>query len=53
MTEKEMMIDVGAAAESVGTSSDAPLYAIESLCMRCRENVSVTLGLDLDIWFHA
>ncbi|OAE33112.1 hypothetical protein AXG93_862s1040 [Marchantia polymorpha subsp. ruderalis] len=38
MTEKEMMIDVGAAAESVGTSSDAPLYAIESLCMRCREN---------------
>ncbi|KAL2634270.1 hypothetical protein R1flu_005749 [Riccia fluitans] len=32
------VVDLGAAAEAVGTSSDAPLYEIESLCMRCGKN---------------
>ncbi|KAL3693883.1 hypothetical protein R1sor_007534 [Riccia sorocarpa] len=39
MTEADpIVVDVGAVAESVGTSSDAPLYELESLCMRCGEN---------------
>lgn len=39
--EKETVIDVGSAAESIasGEETEVPFHQIESLCMRCGENV--------------
>lgn len=34
-----MIEDVGVAAEAITTDDGAPLHEIESLCMRCGENV--------------
>lgn len=39
---KEEIVDVGSVVEAVSADdSDAPLYQVESLCMRCGENVTV------------
>lgn len=39
---KEEIVDVGSVVEAVSADdSDAPLYEVESLCMRCGENVTV------------
>lgn len=41
---KEEIVDVGSVVEAVSADdSDAPLYQVESLCMRCGENVSFNL----------
>lgn len=45
--EQEQIVDVRSVVEAVAASedsvSDAPLYQVESLCMRCGENVNYTL----------
>lgn len=45
--ELEQIVDVRSVVEAVAASddsvSDAPLYQVESLCMRCGENVNYTL----------
>ncbi|XP_059625151.1 uncharacterized protein LOC132268317 [Cornus florida] len=38
-TTRDQIVDVRSVVEAVSTdASDAPLYQVESLCMRCREN---------------
>ena len=39
MATQEVIEDVGAAAEAFTADDGAPLHQIESLCMRCGENV--------------
>ena len=51
---KEQIVDVRSVVEAVAAddSSDAPLYQVESLCMRCGENVlPLSLSLSLTLWF--
>lgn len=50
---KEQIVDVGSVVEAVtADDSDAPLYQVESLCMRCGENVlSLVLSLVNDFLF--
>jgi hypothetical protein len=39
-SKKEQIVDVRSVVEAVSADdSDAPLYQVESLCMRCGENV--------------
>jgi len=39
--KSEQIVDVGSVVEAVSADDgDAPLYSLESLCMRCGENVS-------------
>lgn len=39
-SKKEQIVDVRSVVEAVSADdSDAPLYRVESLCMRCGENV--------------
>lgn len=41
---KEQIVDVGSVVEAVSADDgDAPLYSLESLCMRCGENVISSL----------
>lgn len=44
---KDQDIDVGSLVEAVSAdhSFGAPLYVVESMCMRCGENVSLSLYL--------
>lgn len=53
---KEQIVDVRSVVEAVSADdNDAPLYQVESLCMRCRENVLVhsppILSLSLRFFF--
>ncbi|KAL0784845.1 hypothetical protein Bca101_001090 [Brassica carinata] len=50
---EEQQIDVGSVVEAVSAdhSFGAPLYVVESMCMRCGENVSLSLSLMLDETF--
>lgn len=50
-SKKEQIVDVRSVVEAVSADdSDAPLYKVESLCMRCGENVRAhTLSLSLYI----
>lgn len=45
--DQEQIVDVRSVVEAVSASddsvSDAPLYQVESLCMRCGENVKYAL----------
>ncbi|CAJ1939679.1 unnamed protein product, partial [Sphenostylis stenocarpa] len=44
--KSEQIVDVGTVVEAVSADDgDAPLYSLESLCMRCGENVSFSLFL--------
>ena len=46
---KDQIVDVRSVVEAVSADdSDAPLYQVESLCMRCGENVT-TLCLSLSL----
>ncbi|KAG4917526.1 hypothetical protein JHK85_055807 [Glycine max] len=37
---REQIVDVGSVVEAVSADDgDAPLYSLESLCMRCGENI--------------
>ena len=39
--KSDQIVDVGSVVEAVSADDgDAPLYSLESLCMRCGENVS-------------
>lgn len=41
MENKEEIVDVKSVVEAVSAEDgDAPIYQVESLCMRCGENVS-------------
>lgn len=41
---KDQIVDVGSVVEAVSAEAgDAPLYALESLCMRCHQNVLIPL----------
>jgi hypothetical protein len=45
--EGRVVVDLGSAAESVAADEEAhatPLHQIESLCMRCGENVSAPVS---------
>jgi len=44
-TQQEIIADVGAAAEAFTADDGAPLHEIESLCMRCGENVCSSFAL--------
>jgi hypothetical protein len=38
---RDQIVDVGSVVEAVSADAgDAPLYTLESLCMRCHQNVS-------------
>ena len=41
-TKDDVIADVGDAAEAFSADDGAPLHEIESLCMRCGENVIST-----------
>lgn len=45
--ENDQQIDVGSVVEAVSAdhSFGAPLYVVESMCMRCGENVCFSLSL--------
>ncbi|KAL2966332.1 hypothetical protein AAZX31_16G110200 [Glycine max] len=46
---EQIVVDVGSVVEAVSADdSHAPLYIIESLCMRCHENMGFELKLDDD-----
>lgn len=40
MENKEEIVDVKSVVEVSAEDGDAPIYQVESLCMRCGENVS-------------
>jgi hypothetical protein len=41
---RDQIVDVGSVVEAVSADAgDAPLYTLESLCMRCHQNVSFHL----------
>lgn len=49
----DQIVDVRSVVEAVSAddSSDAPLYKVESLCMRCGENVlSFSLSLKISLF---
>jgi hypothetical protein len=56
-SKKEQIVDVRSVVEAVSADdSDAPLYKVESLCMRCGENVrahilSLSLSLSFSMFF--
>lgn len=51
-SDAKEQIDVRSVVEAISTADadtdvDAPLYQVESLCMRCHENVPLSLSLSL------
>ena len=55
--EKEEIVDVRSVVEAVSANDAdiAPLYQLESLCMRCHQNVhtlSLSLSLSLSIYIY-
>jgi len=44
VNHEQIVVDIGSVVEAVSADDGhAPLYSIESLCMRCHENVNVFL----------
>jgi hypothetical protein len=52
--KREQIVDVGSVVEtlSADASGDAPLYTLESLCMRCHQNVLITSPPFFRVFIH-
>jgi len=52
--KREQIVDVGSVVEtlSADASGDAPLYTLESLCMRCHQNVLITFSPFFRVFIH-